>query len=203
MVPSFLPSFAGSASPDSKWCTAWSASSCARRTCSGGARLPVGSAAAAAAGLRGNATPTIATTWKTSSKYLRREETRCTQSHLSVVKEVHEHLDQIKQQFNSLIVPEGGTDCKLQTERGDSVISNRSQRCSGSALIYRTTDGTCNNLERPDWGSSFTKFLRFLPPVYRDDAERVFNFGSFSHFFLESTTNMSLISSTQTQSYFT
>ena len=42
------------------------------------------------------------------------------------------------------------------------------QRCSGSALIYRTADGTCNNLERPDWGSSFTKFLRFLPPVYRD-----------------------------------
>lgn len=36
---------------------------------------------------------------------------------------------------------------------------NRS-RCSGNALIYRTADGTCNNLRRTDWGSSFTPFLR-------------------------------------------
>ena len=93
-----------------------------------------------------------------------------------------------------MIVPEEGpiaiVSCKPR-EADSVVISNRAQRCSGSALVYRTADGTCNNLERPDWGSSFTKSLRFLPPVYRDDAELVFIFGNLSNFFLESTTNMS------------
>jgi hypothetical protein len=35
-------------------------------------------------------------------------------------------------------------------------------------LSFRSADGTCNNLEQPQWGSSFMPFLRFLPPDYSD-----------------------------------
>lgn len=33
---------------------------------------------------------------------------------------------------------------------------------------YRKIDGTCNNLENPIWGSSFTPFRRLLPHMYSD-----------------------------------
>lgn len=33
---------------------------------------------------------------------------------------------------------------------------------------YRTHDGTCNNLNRPRWGSTMTPVQRFLPPSYSD-----------------------------------
>ena len=50
-------------------------------------------------------------------------------------------------------------------------------RCtSGRQLVYRSADGTCNNLRRPHWGSSFTKFLRFLPPVYSDTVGESYEF---------------------------
>ncbi|KAK8747996.1 hypothetical protein OTU49_016262 [Cherax quadricarinatus] len=41
------------------------------------------------------------------------------------------------------------------------------ETCIESAL-YRTADGTCNNIKHPKWGSSFTPFRRFLPPDYGD-----------------------------------
>ena len=41
------------------------------------------------------------------------------------------------------------------------------QGCSGFASVFRTPDGTCNNLANPAWGSAFMPFLRFLPPDYR------------------------------------
>lgn len=33
---------------------------------------------------------------------------------------------------------------------------------------YRTIDGTCNNLQNPYWGSSYTVFDRLVPAVYED-----------------------------------
>ena len=47
----------------------------------------------------------------------------------------------------------------------------RQELCSGFAAIFRTPDGTCNNLESPSWGAAFMPFLRFLPPDYSDGIE--------------------------------
>ena len=44
-------------------------------------------------------------------------------------------------------------------------------RCQGLDLLYRTADGTCNNLKHTSWGSSFMPFLRFLPPDYSDGVQ--------------------------------
>jgi len=44
-------------------------------------------------------------------------------------------------------------------------------RCKGLDLLYRTADGTCNNLKHTSWGSSFMPFLRFLPPDYSDGVQ--------------------------------
>lgn len=43
--------------------------------------------------------------------------------------------------------------------------------CKGLDLLYRTADGTCNNLKHSSWGSSFMPFLRFLPPDYSDGVQ--------------------------------
>ena len=44
-------------------------------------------------------------------------------------------------------------------------------QCKGLDLLYRTADGTCNNLKHAPWGSSFMAFLRFLPPDYSDGVQ--------------------------------
>ncbi|KAK3887752.1 hypothetical protein Pcinc_008156 [Petrolisthes cinctipes] len=33
---------------------------------------------------------------------------------------------------------------------------------------YRSVDGTCNNIDNPNWGASFTPFRRAMPPEYGD-----------------------------------
>lgn len=38
---------------------------------------------------------------------------------------------------------------------------------------YRTIDGTCNNLENPTWGATFTPLRRAAPTDYGDGEERV------------------------------
>ncbi|XP_076046647.1 salivary peroxidase/catechol oxidase-like isoform X2 [Oratosquilla oratoria] len=40
-------------------------------------------------------------------------------------------------------------------------------RCDEKAL-YRSADGSCNNLKNPLWGASFTAFRRGLPAIYDD-----------------------------------
>lgn len=39
--------------------------------------------------------------------------------------------------------------------------------CDGNGR-FRTIDGTCNNLQNPYWGSSYTVFDRLVPAVYED-----------------------------------
>ncbi|KAJ8307772.1 hypothetical protein KUTeg_014674 [Tegillarca granosa] len=39
--------------------------------------------------------------------------------------------------------------------------------CDPNAL-YRTIDGTCNNLRYPDWGAADIVQQRYLPAEYRD-----------------------------------
>ena len=41
------------------------------------------------------------------------------------------------------------------------------QECRGKDL-YRTADGSCNNLKHPSWGAAFTAFRRAMPPYYED-----------------------------------
>ena len=56
--------------------------------------------------------------------------------------------------------------------RHESNVPGLWQECSGFSAMYRTPDGTCNNFQRPSWGSSFMPFLRFLPPDYSDGIEQ-------------------------------
>ena len=48
---------------------------------------------------------------------------------------------------------------------------NFEPQCKGLDLLYRTADGSCNNLRNPTWGSAFMAFLRFLPPDYSDGVQ--------------------------------
>ncbi|KAL4710840.1 hypothetical protein ACJJTC_016124 [Scirpophaga incertulas] len=41
-------------------------------------------------------------------------------------------------------------------------------KCPPASKRYRTHDGTCNNLNRPRWGSTMTPVQRFLSPLYSD-----------------------------------
>ncbi|XP_063533682.1 peroxidasin homolog [Cydia strobilella] len=53
-------------------------------------------------------------------------------------------------------------------------------KCPPASKRYRTHDGTCNNVNRPRWGSTMTPVQRFLPPSYSDgiQAPRRSVFGS-------------------------
>ncbi|CAG0884485.1 unnamed protein product [Darwinula stevensoni] len=58
----------------------------------------------------------------------------------------------------------------------NTLISNtcpQAPRCKKT--IYRSLDGSCNNLRNPAWGRAQTPFQRILPPAYEDgfDAPRV------------------------------
>lgn len=50
---------------------------------------------------------------------------------------------------------------KLTTEKHQTCQNNLTER-------YRTINGTCNNIEHPDWGSALIPFRRSIPPWYED-----------------------------------
>jgi hypothetical protein len=63
-------------------------------------------------------------------------------------------------------------DCPVRTRQSRQ---EDEAACSGFAALFRTPDGTCNNFQHPNWGSSFMPFLRFLPPDYRQGLPTVRN----------------------------
>ncbi|XP_046823371.1 uncharacterized protein LOC124426120 [Vespa crabro] len=46
-------------------------------------------------------------------------------------------------------------------------------RCPPASLRYRTSDGSCNNLKNPWWGSAMSTMQRFLPPNYDDGIQTI------------------------------
>lgn len=52
-------------------------------------------------------------------------------------------------------------DCPVKSE------TLKERPCPAYSVLYRTLDGTCNNVNNPDWGGAFRPFARFLPPDYR------------------------------------
>lgn len=53
------------------------------------------------------------------------------------------------------------------TPLGPSCIAEQDIFCNPRSL-YRSADGTCNNLENPRWGSALTAYARVLFPQYSD-----------------------------------
>jgi hypothetical protein len=47
-------------------------------------------------------------------------------------------------------------------------ISNQTNTCGNCSTLYRTADGSCNNLNFPWWGKSETPDKRLLPSAYDD-----------------------------------
>uniref|UniRef100_A0A6A7FUB4 Peroxidase-like n=1 Tax=Hirondellea gigas TaxID=1518452 RepID=A0A6A7FUB4_9CRUS len=71
-----------------------------------------------------------------------------------------------------------------------SVCPPRLPACS-THTRYRTTDGSCNNINNPDWGSAGTTFRRLLPPVYADGIETVRVSAARGHHHLPSARSLS------------
>ncbi|CAL4067334.1 unnamed protein product, partial [Meganyctiphanes norvegica] len=57
--------------------------------------------------------------------------------------------------------------CKENQRSECSDFNVKKAECTSNA-IYRTHDGTCNNLENPMWGAAMRPFVRFLLPAYQD-----------------------------------
>lgn len=55
--------------------------------------------------------------------------------------------------------------CPVKSEAFDEVS------CPAYSVMYRTMDGTCNNIDMPEWGAAYRPFARFLPPDYSDGIE--------------------------------
>ncbi|ESO83663.1 hypothetical protein LOTGIDRAFT_169139 [Lottia gigantea] len=55
-----------------------------------------------------------------------------------------------------------------EREHSSKKRKRRQARCPLTTPYYRSADGECNNLRYPNWGRSFEKFKRFLPPHYDD-----------------------------------
>jgi len=50
----------------------------------------------------------------------------------------------------------------------------RHMSCYGDAIRYRTSDGSCNNLNNPIWGRSMTPFSRLVPQRYYDGKQNFY-----------------------------
>ncbi|KOX71477.1 Peroxidasin [Melipona quadrifasciata] len=82
---------------------------------------------------------------------------------------------------------EARTLAKFPNTPADSLLSRRSQsnplrrncpnrgvpNCPAASLRYRTSDGSCNNLQHLWWGSAMSTMQRLLPPVYDDGIQSI------------------------------
>ncbi len=56
-------------------------------------------------------------------------------------------------------------------------------------LMYRSFDGTCNNLQNPLWGAAFTQYVRNMRPQYDDgNGAPIGTFFKWKHLFSSSLT---------------
>ncbi|KAI4487501.1 hypothetical protein M0804_005650 [Polistes exclamans] len=63
---------------------------------------------------------------------------------------------------------------KGQTTRFQRQCPRRgTPQCPAASLRYRTSDGSCNNLKNPWWGSAMSTMQRFLPPNYNDGIQSI------------------------------
>lgn len=95
------------------------------------------------------------------------------------LKKDQENQQQIKNKLNRLIklFPQQ-LDLLDYVERNSiNTLSEGSvsTRCNDDRFLpcdytspFRTPSGWCNNIEHPNYGTSYTRFKRFLPPAYTD-----------------------------------
>ncbi|KAK7110541.1 hypothetical protein V1264_014394 [Littorina saxatilis] len=46
-------------------------------------------------------------------------------------------------------------------------VTEAPSECATASNVYRSADGSCNNLDNPAWGASLAPFRRLLPPAYQ------------------------------------
>ncbi|OTF78201.1 hypothetical protein BLA29_011234, partial [Euroglyphus maynei] len=57
---------------------------------------------------------------------------------------------------------------QLRSPLARAAVDHCEQHITCKPSRYRTSDGSCNNMQYPEWGKSFTCFQRLLPPAYAD-----------------------------------
>ncbi|XP_071494887.1 peroxidasin homolog [Diadema antillarum] len=87
--------------------------------------------------------------------------------HLHIEAGMRVNLTGVEFTYNDLVSP-----------RFLNIISNLSQCTSHTKIVncsdicfhkkYRSFDGSCNNLQHPEWGASLTPFKRLLKPIYEN-----------------------------------
>ena len=61
---------------------------------------------------------------------------------------------------------------RLSKNKGKRTTTSECQAIS-NVDQYRTLDGTCNNINNPDWGAAFSTQPRFLDEVYSNGGEQI------------------------------
>ncbi len=69
--------------------------------------------------------------------------------------------------------PNSDADDELCNEiDGSSLGATRRSACATADRRFRSQDGSCNNLQRPNWGRANVALQRLLAPEYEDGISR-------------------------------
>ncbi|CAL4152346.1 unnamed protein product, partial [Meganyctiphanes norvegica] len=91
----------------------------------------------------------------------------CLPSHLlKVAKEIREIYTKFSPKMYTLY--EINEEGKEAAEHTCPQIELRAFKECNPLAVYRSIDGSCNNLDNPLWGARLSPFVRFLPPHYED-----------------------------------